>query len=80
MISPTASSLPIFWGHGKLDQVVPYQFGLASSKLLQTLPNLKMPLLDKGEVFRRPGLRFEGYEGVEHSMGYDVSAYASQKR
>lgn len=88
MAAPGAKDLAIFWGHGKQDGVVQYQCedalatcvsddviliqslgtdGEMSAKLLQ---NLGLPLVDG---FARPGLRFQGYDGVEHSFSDKVS-------
>ncbi|TXT13218.1 hypothetical protein VHUM_01619 [Vanrija humicola] len=59
-----ANALPVFWGHGKDDQVVEYQWGAKSVELLEQLGFKRLPA---GETFARPGLRFESYPGMGHS-------------
>ena len=63
MASAHAATIPIFWGHGKLDPLVEFQLGQRSVEWLTT--NLKVPLtaLD-GEL---NGLAFNAYDGVGHS-------------
>lgn len=47
--------------------------GKASIELLQSLPQVNLPLLPKGTTFAKPGLRFESYEGLGHSFHDKVS-------
>ncbi|WWC91067.1 uncharacterized protein L201_006008 [Kwoniella dendrophila CBS 6074] len=63
--SENANKIPIFWGHGTADQVVNYEYGQQSIELLTK--KLGFPLLPSGTNFKRPGLRFESYEGLPHS-------------
>jgi lysophospholipase II len=42
--------------------------GTKSISLLQSLPNLSLPLLANGTKFARPGIRFETYKGMGHSL------------
>ncbi|WOO84983.1 Acyl-protein thioesterase 1 [Vanrija pseudolonga] len=59
-----ANEIPVFWGHGKDDQVVEYQWGVKSVELLEQLGFKRLPA---GETFARPGLRFESYPNMGHS-------------
>ncbi|KAL7421266.1 hypothetical protein Q5752_004151 [Cryptotrichosporon argae] len=60
----TAKDTPVFWGHGKDDDVVQYQYGVRS---IEFLKKLGFPAVPAGEAFRRPGLRFESYDALAHS-------------
>lgn len=68
MIGSNAKNIPVFWGHGSDDPVVRYEYGTKSISLLQSLPNLSLPLLANGTKFARPGIRFETYKGMGHSL------------
>ncbi|KAJ9094361.1 hypothetical protein QFC19_007969 [Naganishia cerealis] len=69
LISPTAKELAVFWGHGKQDRVIEHRYGRQSCFLLRTLENVKLPSVPAGTPFAKPGLRFETYEGMNHSLG-----------
>ncbi|ORX39168.1 Phospholipase/carboxylesterase/thioesterase [Kockovaella imperatae] len=56
--------IPIFWGHGKDDPVVAYEFGERSVDLLTR--QLGFPRVPAGSIFARPGLRFQTYEHIGH--------------
>ncbi|KAJ7185735.1 Phospholipase/carboxylesterase [Mycena filopes] len=71
MASPHASSIPIFWGHGKADPLVSYDLGRTCADYVITevgipaaLPNAEFP----------KGLDFHAYEGLAHSIGADELA------
>ncbi|KAJ9121048.1 hypothetical protein QFC24_005029 [Naganishia onofrii] len=53
---PSAKNLAVFWGHGKEDGVVNYKC-------------VNLPSVPTGTAFAKPGLRFESYEGLTHSLG-----------
>ncbi|WVW79506.1 hypothetical protein I302_101475 [Kwoniella bestiolae CBS 10118] len=63
--SSHCNEIPIFWGHGTADPVVNYAYGQQSIELLTK--KLGFPLLPPGTTFKRPGLRFESYQGLPHS-------------
>jgi hypothetical protein len=46
--------------------------GKQSCELLQSLKTVNLPLIPKGTPFAKPGLRFESYEGLTHSLGDKV--------
>lgn len=48
--------------------------GQQSCELLQSLKTVNLPLIPKGTPFAKPGLRFESYEGLTHSLGDKVSS------
>ncbi|CAE6425633.1 unnamed protein product [Rhizoctonia solani] len=54
LLSPTATSTPIFWGHGTVDPVVPYKFGHMSVEHM------------KGSL-GFSNLQFNSYKGMAHS-------------
>ncbi|CCO26535.1 lysophospholipase II [Rhizoctonia solani AG-1 IB] len=54
ILSPTATSTPIFWGHGTADPVVPYKFGQMSADHM------------KGSL-GFSNLQFNSYKGMAHS-------------
>ncbi|KAG7097392.1 hypothetical protein E1B28_004742 [Marasmius oreades] len=62
LISPHATSVPIFWGHGSADTLVTYELVAKSLNLLESL----------GIVVRRgckdagPGVAFNIYDGLPH--------------
>ena len=62
MISEHARSLPIFWGHGTQDTVVPYELALSSIKLLTEEADIR-----KVDRDRLEGLEFRSYEGMTHT-------------
>jgi hypothetical protein len=47
--------------------------GRQSCFLLRTLDKVKLPLVPSGTPFAKPGLRFETYEGMDHSLNEQVS-------
>ncbi|CAE6435939.1 unnamed protein product [Rhizoctonia solani] len=54
MLSPSASSTQIFWGHGTSDTTVPYKFGQLSVNHMQSNLNFA-------------NIQFESYQGMAHS-------------
>jgi lysophospholipase I len=62
MASPTASSTPIFWGHGSVDPLVKAQYSKASTDFV--VQQLGTPLAKPGDV---KGLSYHVYEGVGHT-------------
>jgi len=62
MASPTASSIPIFWGHGSVDPLVKSQYSKASTDFL--VQQLGTPLAKLGDV---KGLSYHVYEDVGHT-------------
>jgi hypothetical protein len=94
MVNPGNSKIPMFWGHGKDDNVVEYicelrhiqrdmaegrEDGAQSVELLKKLGYTPVP---SGTTFSRPGLRFESYAGVSHSADQrelaDLSAWLKE--
>ena len=63
MASPTASSIPVFWGHGAVDPLVKKEYSEASSKFL--VEQLGMPVAKPDDV--KKGLSYHMYEGVGHT-------------
>lgn len=63
MASPTASSIPIFWGYGSVDPLVKTEFSKASCEFL--VQQLGMPIAKPGDV--KKGLSCHVYEGVGHT-------------
>ena len=47
--------------------------GQKSCELLQSLKSVNLPSVPKGTPFAKPGVRFESYEGMGHSLGDKVS-------
>ena len=63
MASPTASSIPVFWGHGSVDPLVKAEYSKKSSDFL--VQQLGMPVAEPGDV--KKGLSYHMYEGVGHT-------------
>ncbi|KAF9493964.1 Phospholipase/carboxylesterase [Pleurotus eryngii] len=63
MISPHATSLPIFWGHGDADPLVKFEWGTVSRDFLST--ELGFALASSKADTK--GLSFNGYRGLVHS-------------
>ena len=63
MSSPTASSIPVFWGHGSIDPLVKSEYSKASSDFL--VQQLGMPIARPEDV--KKGLSYHVYEGVGHT-------------
>jgi lysophospholipase I len=63
MASPTASSIPVFWGHGSGDPLVKAEYSKASSDFL--VQQLGMPIARQEDV--KKGLSYHMYEGVGHT-------------
>ena len=63
MASPTASSMPIFWGHGSADPLVKAEYSKTSSDFL--VQQLGMPIA-RPEDFKK-GISYNVYEGVGHT-------------
>ena len=59
-----ALKLPIFWGHGSADPIVPFQLAQASKELL-TNAGIK-PARESSEG-PPTGLEFHKYDGIPHS-------------
>jgi lysophospholipase-1 len=62
MASPTASSIPIFWGNGSVDPLVKAQYCKDSTDFL--VQQLGIPFAKPGDV---NGLTYNVYEGVGHT-------------
>lgn len=62
MASLTASSIPIFWGHGSVDPLVKAQYCKESLDFL--VQQLGMPMAKPGDI---KGLSYHVYEGVGHT-------------
>ena len=62
MASETASSIPVFWGHGSQDPLVKPHLGKASCDFL--VQHLGMSFAKPGET---KGLSYYVYEGVGHA-------------
>ncbi|KAJ1308570.1 hypothetical protein OPQ81_004269 [Rhizoctonia solani] len=54
LLSPSATSTPIFWGHGTADAVVPYKFGQMSVEHMQGSLGFA-------------NIQFNSYKGMAHS-------------
>ncbi|KAK1922610.1 Phospholipase/carboxylesterase/thioesterase [Papiliotrema laurentii] len=65
LTNPSARDIPVFWGHGRDDPVVHYEFGERSVDLLTR--QMGFPVVPAGQTFTRPGLRFESYRNMGHS-------------
>ncbi|KAF4572502.1 hypothetical protein EYR36_007009 [Pleurotus pulmonarius] len=63
MISPHATSLPIFWGHGEADPLVKFEWGTLSRDFLATEVGIALAS-SKADA---KGLNFNGYRGLVHS-------------
>ncbi|BEJ16235.1 hypothetical protein CspHIS471_0508400 [Cutaneotrichosporon sp. HIS471] len=64
MARKDAKDFPLFWGHGRDDEIVQYEYGRQSIELLKRLGFVEQPA-DK--MFARPGLVFRSYPGMGHS-------------
>ena len=62
MLNDHARKLPIFWGHGKRDPVVRYQWADLSVAFLKSNIGIREPTND--DVF---GLEFHAYNNLMHS-------------
>ncbi|WWC63890.1 uncharacterized protein I303_106495 [Kwoniella dejecticola CBS 10117] len=62
--NPEAKEMPVFWGHGMDDDKVLFSMAQRSIHMLK---GLGFPLLPKGTVFAKQGIRFEGYPGLAHT-------------
>ena len=62
MASSTASSIPVFWGHGSVDPLVPTKYCKESSDFL--VEHLGIPVAKPGDI---KGLSYHMYEGVGHT-------------
>lgn len=62
MASSTASSIPVFWGHGSVDPLVKVQYYKESSDVL--VQQLGIPIAKPGDV---KGLSYHLYEGLGHA-------------
>lgn len=62
MASSTASSIPVFWGHGSVDPLVKSEYYKISSDFL--VQQLGMPVAKPEGV---EGLTYHLYEGVGHT-------------
>lgn len=67
MLSPHATSLPVFFGHGKADDVVSYQYAEKSVDVLKN--TLGFPTASASDFH---GVRFESYDRLGHSVDMRV--------
>ncbi|KII95275.1 hypothetical protein PLICRDRAFT_97562 [Plicaturopsis crispa FD-325 SS-3] len=65
MAGPHARTTPIFWGHGLVDPLVRYQFGVDSVAYLKAA--LGIPEAPAASTGKPQGLDFRSYDGVGHS-------------
>lgn len=66
MASDHVKKLPVFWGHGKIDPLVRYEWGVQSVDfLVDSLGISKRSSEDGGGA--PVGLTFNSYEGLQHS-------------
>lgn len=63
MVSPHATSVPIFWGHGEADPLVAFEWGSASKDFLIAEVGIP-PATSKEDP---TGLNFNGYPRLVHS-------------
>ncbi|KAK7049745.1 hypothetical protein VNI00_005776 [Paramarasmius palmivorus] len=77
LLSPHATTIPVFWGHGTADQIVPYKFAEESIELLQSL---NFTVIKGGK--KAEGVSFNGYQGLPHSTDpfelMDLKAWLKQ--
>ena len=69
MVKPHATSIPILWGHGKLDRLITYELGQFSTEYLTNI--IGVPRVrddDEGRV----GLDFRGYDDVGHYLSQEM--------
>ncbi|TFK46899.1 Phospholipase/carboxylesterase [Heliocybe sulcata] len=74
MMSPHATSLPIFWGHGVLDPLIKYVFATSSVEVMEKQLGMKVtrnPGMDEkdkrvGPIPTDGGIVFNSYDGVGH--------------
>jgi lysophospholipase I len=73
ILTPFAKQIPIFWGHGKEDLQVDYEFSIKTAETLAS--NLEVPFqsyeniaLTRKELEKNPpeGLRFHSYGNLRH--------------
>ncbi|KAJ7748484.1 Phospholipase/carboxylesterase [Mycena maculata] len=65
LVSPHATSVPIFWGHGSADTMISYSMGRFSADLLTS--EIGVPTAPNTEEAK--GLTFKTYNGMGHSVG-----------
>lgn len=70
MLTDHARKLPIFWGHGGADPLVPFQLAQASKDLLLNA-GIKPASEDSSSASPPVGLEFHKYEGVPHSVSQE---------
>jgi hypothetical protein len=46
---------------------------MKSIELLQSVPQINLPLLPAGQSYGKPGLTFRKYDGMPHSLAAEVS-------
>lgn len=63
MANDHAGSLPIFWGHGDADEIVPLKLGQRSKDFLTREVGVK-----EASASGEPGLSFNVYRGLPHSF------------
>ncbi|KAJ7171873.1 Phospholipase/Carboxylesterase-domain-containing protein [Mycena crocata] len=87
MVSPHASSLPIFWGHGTADPIVGHDFGRAcanfliseigvpaapeTASLAKRILATRLQLAETKPPSTPTGLAFHSYSGLKHEVGTD---------
>jgi hypothetical protein len=47
---------------------------MKSIELLQSVPQINLPLLPAGQSYGKPGLTFRKYDGMPHSLAAEVSS------
>ena len=52
---------------------------MKSIELLQSVPQINLPLLPADQSYGRPGLTFRKYEGMPHSLAAEVSSNGAFK-
>lgn len=66
MVNDHAKKLPIFWGHGKSDQIVRFDRATASIDVIKT--QLGLNTLVPPEKVLEGGIEFHAYDMLAHSV------------
>ncbi|KAF8995397.1 acyl-protein thioesterase 1 [Cyathus striatus] len=71
IMSPHATTIPIFWGHGTADELYNHSFAVETTKTLAN--DLSVPFKfsdgkDEEKDSQTKGIGFHSYEGLEHWM------------
>ncbi|OCH94523.1 Phospholipase/carboxylesterase [Obba rivulosa] len=64
MASDHCKFVPIFWGHGKDDPLIKFEYGVNSVEYLKSALGIPIVAPDAPE---KGGISFHSYDGVEHS-------------